>query len=280
MKSKLFLFLFSIIMTACVKKASISFPASKPQLVVTCFISPQDSVIGAVVRLSQPKSGINGSAAPAAAGEIRDAKVIISNGTRSRELSFDEATLFYSISANEFPIKEGEEYFLSVSTPDGKSVSAKTKVPVTGLEIQSCSSSIIKENETKIEANVEMTIKDVPNETTYLSIFYHNVFTPENIEEPFTVFGYFDSDEKINKTTFQHFGNTSFYHQDSLTSALLDISVLNCSKEFYYYNKSVQESGIGSLNPFSDPVMVYTNIDNGYGCFGAYNAIHRSIQLR
>ena len=79
------------------------------------------------------------------------------------------------------------------------------------------------------------------------------------------------SEQTLNKTKYIETMNSSIYSQSKIVSAVVNVSVLNCSKDFYLYNKSVQESdGIGG-NPFTDPVQVYTNIQNGFGCFGAYN---------
>lgn len=280
MKTNLLIVCVGLLWMSCTKKASISLPTSQPKLVVTCFISPQDSVIGAVVRMSDPKRGINGSAVLPTEGGIRNASVTISGGGISKTLPFDASEEFYKLRAQEFPIEPGKTYFLQVKTPDGKNTTASTTVPLNALEIDYLKTSIRSESATKLEADVELSVKDITNETNYVGIFFHQVFSPVNSEEPFTVMGYFDSDEKLSKPSFRLVTGTSFYHADSLITAGLNISVLNCSREFYLYNKSIQESGIGALNPFSDPVMVYTNMSDGYGCFGAYNGSFRSVTLR
>lgn len=52
------------------------------------------------------------------------------------------------------------------------------------------------------------------------------------------------------------------------------------SKEYYQYDKTrsiFYESG-GSDNPFSEPVLIYTNIQNGYGIFGGSSSDSISFQ--
>lgn len=53
------------------------------------------------------------------------------------------------------------------------------------------------------------------------------------------------------------------------------------TKEYFTYLKSLGiywETG-GSDNPFSEPVVIYSNVDNGYGIFGAYSQDTTSVSF-
>ena len=49
-----------------------------------------------------------------------------------------------------------------------------------------------------------------------------------------------------------------------------DVYLYNCSESYYKFYKSPRnESGI-SFPPPTEPVLMYTNVKGGFGCFGAY----------
>lgn len=47
------------------------------------------------------------------------------------------------------------------------------------------------------------------------------------------------------------------------------MEVSNSDENYYKYHRSLETSG--NDNPFTEPSLVYTNINNGLGCFAAYN---------
>src|SRR5687767_1312601 len=107
--------------TACTKKATIKLPAPETKLVATCFITPEDSIISAVVRSSTPQFGPQDSTA-VYKDDISNAVVKISDGTTSVTLPFDNDLFFYKVSTINFPIVPGRTYYFDVSTPDGKTM--------------------------------------------------------------------------------------------------------------------------------------------------------------
>jgi hypothetical protein len=49
----------------------------------------------------------------------------------------------------------------------------------------------------------------------------------------------------------------------------MHIQTVSVTKDYFEYVKSAKKYGQSNNNPFSTPVQVYTNINNGYGIFGA-----------
>ena len=82
-------------------------------------------------------------------------------------------------------------------------------------------------------------------------------------------FVYFDSYEYGKKASaYQEQGRFIFYFK-------------SVSKEYYTYLRSMDvysETG-GSDNPFSEPVVIYSNVENGYGIMGGYSQDTTSINL-
>jgi hypothetical protein len=47
--------------------------------------------------------------------------------------------------------------------------------------------------------------------------------------------------------------------------------VLNMDENYYKFCKTIRDNE-NSDNPFVEPALVFSNIEGGLGCFGAYNA--------
>ncbi len=275
-----------LVIASCTKKADIDLPTADEKLVVTCFISPGDSVLTAVVRTSKLKYGVIDTARRNKIyQDVENAYVSISDGVNSITLPFNLNEYFYKASTSNFPIVSGKNYFLTVSTPDGKKVTANTTVPSEKLPIELFEITEKKADSLFIEFDVNVTVADIPNQINYVGLYVQN-FSSTSLTEPylynqnsFTSFGSFDTDEFVGKTKYVFSSQNFIYEPMRITSAYSYVSALNCNKDFYLYNKSVQDA-TGSGGPFADPVMVYSNIDGGFGCFGAFVVSTQNKKIR
>ncbi len=109
------------------------------KLVVTCFLSPQDTVLAVKVTRSQPVlgNGVNVTDSSLGLG-VTDATVTLSEaeGGRSARLDFNnmphetnEIFPYYSVSARQLPIVVGHTYTLTVQTPAGERATSTCTVP-------------------------------------------------------------------------------------------------------------------------------------------------------
>ena len=57
------------------------------------------------------------------------------------------------------------------------------------------------------------------------------------------------------------------------------ISLYSISKDYYLYAKTVQAQNYSGNSPFSEPIMVYNNIKNGYGIFAGASVYRYSIKV-
>jgi hypothetical protein len=114
MKKTVIILISLVLIIGCTKKATIKLPEPESKIVVTCFITPDDSIISAVVRLSTPKFGPVDTSA-VFRDDVSDAVVRISDGSNSLVLSFDQDFFFYSAPAKSFPVLPGKTYNLNVT---------------------------------------------------------------------------------------------------------------------------------------------------------------------
>ncbi|CAA9283047.1 MAG: hypothetical protein AVDCRST_MAG95-3437, partial [uncultured Adhaeribacter sp.] len=99
----------------------------KSQLVVTSFISPQDTVLTVQVQKTRPVVGITQNPNQ---GKIINATVALSDGTQTVPLLYEAQREIYRVKASALLIAAGKTYTLTVSTPDGLSAKGICTVPL------------------------------------------------------------------------------------------------------------------------------------------------------
>lgn len=130
--------LVSLLMVSCINTEDNIRPSEKV-IVVRGLISPKDSLIKIALRQSIPFFNIGGN--PYDEEYIKDAEVILSDGSRSIKLNYSEPAGmgpdygFYIADSSLFPIYEDQTYYLNVNCPDGRSVNASCKIPVAASNI-------------------------------------------------------------------------------------------------------------------------------------------------
>lgn len=57
----------------------------------------------------------------------------------------------------------------------------------------------------------------------------------------------------------------------------ITMELYNADEHYYRYHRSLTERH-DYTNPFTEPYLIYSNIEGGLGCFGAYNLGKLSYQ--
>jgi len=290
----IFILLIPALIFSCKKEATIKLPKQENKLVVTCFISPGDTLISARVKASVPEYGQQQNFDD----DVMNATVMLMDDAHAILLPFDPTQDAYVISSNAFIVVSGKTYSLIVSTPDGKQVSASTTVPSEQFELQSITTHTKNEQISasstftfeSFDYDLTIGVNDIPNKTSYLEVFFQN-FTYNSSDttsmqyvQPDSLYNqasdaFFATDESGSRSVYSYNYSSSFYGTD-IQSAQVNIAILNCSPEFYKYNESLQRSENADGNPFSEPVFVYTNIAGGFGCFGSFVGNYVTKKIR
>lgn len=73
-----------------------------------------------------------------------------------------------------------------------------------------------------------------------------------------------------------------YWNKEKIVSEHTDIllDVRHCSEAYYAYFTSIENQVNSKENPFSEPVPVYNNIENGLGIFASYSSNIVSFRLR
>jgi hypothetical protein len=246
-----------IVLYSCEKDADVKLPTITDKLVLISFISPQDSVLSATVTMTQPiyNNPNNGETV-----YITDATVVISSASGSVTLTYDPQLQLYSAKASSLKISEGGLYTISVSTPDGKFARASTRIPHSNNTL-TCP---ITHDSNSLKSTLNPTWMDAAATKEYyrLEIRYYYISNQSYM----TMIHHINDDENPGGTFSRKFNFAAdTTHKDS---AILSLSVL--STEFYTYFDRLDKTPI-ELDPFTEPIPMYTNVEGGVGVFAGYN---------
>jgi hypothetical protein len=159
-------------LAACEQDARVEVPATAPKLVLTCFLSPQDTVLKVTVSKSVPI--YNNPTVGNQNARVDDATVTLSDGTTTVRLALVRAnTGTYTTRAVHLPILSGKTYFLNVTAPGGFQAEAACTIPtrahdaVTNIGLDAS----LMNGGTGYEYNLSVEWQDAPGEGDYYYLF-------------------------------------------------------------------------------------------------------------
>ncbi|CAH0995854.1 hypothetical protein EMA8858_01982 [Emticicia aquatica] len=277
-------------------------PQTDSKLVVACFISPQDTILSAKITETKVLIGSTGDIS----NDITNASVKISDGTKTVSMIYHSTLGYYRALPSDLPILSGKTYTITVFTPDGRKVNASTSVPnkIDIKEVKVDSTKIVdiqRGNQvTNTEYNVKVIWQDIVGANNFyraLSVFdfIYQIPDPKNnknsvLSPVSTMVDLRTIDDKntdgqlisLNRS-FQPFtsqGQPSTGQNISVKSLQnIKVGLFHTDSHYYNYHTSLRKQRENN-NPFAEPVLLYTNINGGFGCFGAYNASWQEIKAK
>lgn len=205
--------------------------------------------------------------------------------------------------SSDFKPREGETYILKASAPGFDPIIAKSHVPypveisqlyVSNVNLASNSES---QNDLTYSYNVLLQFEDPADMVNYYHLdFFQKVFSytvlegdtiingssleslsfsPENNNNSFIAYflgGVLFEDAKFNGSLITASFNISI-SIDSETKLLgpMLAQLRNVSEQYYHYYNSVSRQQTSGNDPFSPPVFIDSNVENGKGVFAGYN---------
>ncbi len=278
------------LLTGCEKDAvGVKLPKQGPKLVITSYISPQDTLIWVTVSNTQPVFGIIEAGSDQ---RIEDAHVTLSDGNQQIKLLFQTKQRAYAVDPALFPIKPGTTYYLEVQVPDGRQVKASCTVPKDTVTISQVRlDSAISDNRNLGPMRYDLTfqwtdISGVPNyyrtgaEATNYSENYWDYWAHKGkagqIINPIYAIEEFQTDKDADGVSLNT-RKTKFYGWKIPRPFKVFVYVMNADVHYYKYHYDLynyQED-----NPFAEPALFYTNIEGGIGIFGAYTRSEAVLEV-
>lgn len=263
------------------------------KLVVTGFISPQDTLISVSVTRSQgiAETGTVGTA-------VANGSVTLTDGGSAVTLLFNTKRQRYEADARKWPVLSGHRYTLRVQTPDGQLVTGSATVPQpVALPSVRLDSTVATDGSKRFFARY--TWQDTPGsvdpfQTTGTFVFVKKCTTCREeanaARKPESVPVSFGSSTALsgwvaNGAALETQGNltstdpkTTFggsYQRASVQAILLRVE-----DAYARYHQAVEKATATSANPFSEPVLIPTNLQGGLGCFAAYTRASLTAKLK
>ncbi|NLF41672.1 MAG: DUF4249 domain-containing protein, partial [Bacteroidales bacterium] len=269
-------------LNSCISDAEdIEIPEVEPKLVVHCFISPDDDTI--TLKLGQTRPLNNSTVIYDDWNQqnpIVNASVQISNQNGdSKTLTYSSLHQSYILPCLDFPIEVNKSYYLSVSAPDFKSISASCTVPAPNQNIIVNDVITQQINEYSTDYIIKAQITDIPNVENYYHFqiylksaepylnpkYQTNYYT----QMDFQIGESFFSDKNLDGAVFPFVAKAQSSSPNNSGISEYKLILLTTDEHYYRYHTSLNIHQ--SPNPFIEPTILYSNIINGSGVFCAYN---------
>jgi len=278
MKKWTYLLFSVLVFSGCREKLIDTTDLNIPErLVVGCFISPQDDTLQATVTLSRPLYGqsiFNEWQHP----KVSNATVTIRSGGNSAVFSYNATLEKYVLPATAMPIIAGQTYTLEVSTPDGKRVDAQCTVPSpANFQFEVLGSLVAPANNEPFSRalNVDFRWQGLPDKNRFYRLNYaqlleNGMFAGEYWQNTYLGATQFYADTERENKRFRVFERISLVFTTSDGNGLRIKGVLQELDEnsYRYFSSMSKQLQVGA-DGFSEPVVIFTNVNNGLGCFGA-----------
>ncbi len=288
-----FLAIVSLLLIGCEKELKVDQTKIKPKIVVNGVVNVDDGFVS--IHLSESRDMLFEGEFPS----IKDATVkFYENGTLIGELDEDEG--YYTMDHN---VVSGKIYKIEVEHDDFDNVEATTTAPYpantqnvqlkrlddlrVNIDIQ-LQDNLGKEGYYGLEVTRSDTLKDTTGLNIYTSPDYpydpyifimdyycsnedfvdypeYDAFAGQNCSQRF----FFTNETFLSSSrTFSAYSTVYFqpYETEKLNT-IIDIQLNSYSEDYYRYLIS-KELFYYTSGPFSEPVRIYTNVENGLGVFG------------
>ncbi len=271
------------------------FPLRPAKLVANCFFNPDSTW---KVQVSKSLSVLDN--APLKFIDNATVKIFEENRLIEHISDPDEDGLYRSIDQKPVP---GKEYRLEVTSPAFEKVcTASGTVPLPAFlnnpRIVITDSSGYSDpyyNHHQVSGYIKISFQDPDEEVNYYQLrmyYYDSAFVYLNGERKFVNLNQAIANISSNDPVLEnaHRYANHYLFDDRLFNGkkmTLDadfniyssggavekyyIELTSLTKEAYLYKRTINEYSLSRNDPFAEPVMIYSNIENGYGIFAGYS---------
>lgn len=260
---------------SCTKEVFVEIPDNDPKLVVFSYLSPSNDSIEITVSKSVPLYYVRDyDESLTVSDAIVELKSENSDWVR---VPFRLGEDVYRISRHDFPVEQGRKYFIRVAANNYKTVESSIVIPVsfeinlTFLKVENSSGN----EENSIQYLLKfMDMGGVPNYygfSAWVNMYYEENGTMTAYRQNLYLedFSWVMSDQvfdgKEKTVTF-----SSYYYEEENNGDTIFVKVLQTDQNFYHFHYSLQSFQSSDGNPFAEPTPIYSNIQDGLGCFAGY----------
>jgi len=289
--------LFIILIMACEQVVEIEVPEQEPQITLSCFYKSGDIQVKAYLNnsigilVNEDIGPIRGATVKLYENEVlmtelvegadtlfRDEYIVDdSQGYPIYEQVVRKITPYYQTDLS-VPLQAGNTYKITAEAEGYPAISATQKFPLAPTV-----SDLIYKPMSRVDFEgylsdaFEFQIHDAPEEDNYyaMAVYDCSTFCNDNWTSSFTpgtVRG-LDGVVLLNDNLFdgQSYGVELLSEAVDIAHRDLKVVVSAISRDGYFFSKSVEAYSIAEDNPFVEPVIIPTNVENGQGIFTIEN---------
>ncbi len=263
-----------LLLAACEKEANIKLPDVPPRLVVVGFICPQDTLIRVRLTKSSPIFQLSQVDVNA---PVTDATVRIYGNSTSIQLTYDNTLELYVVPASQFPVYAGNEYRVEASAPGVETATATTTVPgpvpadFTASMSYSIDSSQI--STWRYDVDLSESFTDLPGDGDYYRIHEKAVIYDGILIDTIRTSmgqGELFADRSVARLQTFDLSMSAPSSWAGHTLVAMEVYLIHSSREYHLYHHALFNY-TGAGDPFSEPSLMYTNVEKGYGIFAGAN---------
>lgn len=266
------------LLLSCERDADIELPETEPELVISCFITPQDSFIRARITRSVP---VFNTSSGNAYNPVSNATVTLYGNSSSIQLTYNTINQYYEASTSVFPIIAGNEYRIDATHPSGNHAYATTVVPLNPPAGFQCSATdTVRGSDpwnSYTESRFEYSFNDPAGQQDfYRFMVYNRLYDSLAMDTTLDKSGWeIHDDANADGTNITH--HATMWHGFTGTELVgYNVWLLHCNYDYYMFHRSIYNYS-GGGDPFSEPTQIYSNVTDGLGIFAAANTVQLNI---
>lgn len=257
--------LTTLFLVSCEEMVSnVDVPESKSHLVLNTYLSPEDSLVTISLNRSIPMFGSETNDSVYLLGTMKINEMVVPRKTGTHD---------FVISQSIFSIVAGQTYTITYFAPDGTVLKGECTIPAetnTSLAFGGYDSVTMNN---WVEYYMRYEFNDLqPNGNFYRVAIRQDHYMPGY---PDTSYTYTSETEDfysdISNNGDKKSGRFSLGDQENGSDVIARYLILyTCDAPYFYYHQAVIRQKDSENGPFSEPVVIPSNIENGLGCVGAY----------
>jgi hypothetical protein len=281
MKKTLYIaFAILVSIASCTTDATnVEVPNTAPKISVTCFISDDIDTINANIFWSDPV--FTNSDRPEFPSDM---DVRISNGTNEGVFTFNFDNGRYQLPVAQFPLVAGQTYTLTVRATDGTTVRASTYIPLPAPVVTIATATITEQEQSggfeggNYLLTFKTTLQNASEAFEYYRLSHYIRFQDLVNEYDYSAnYGstYVNDDALNNNALYSEF-NVQYFDFALEQSQISCVTyIMNATEEYYRFHQTLENQSPG--DPFSEPTLVYSNVENGLGVFAGYKKVRVEV---
>jgi hypothetical protein len=270
-----------VINYGCETDANVIVPAGERKLVVGGFLSPTENEHQISLSQTDPLFSTDPPIS------LANVKLTISSDSSSYSPSYDFNSGTFQFNNNQFKIENDKNYHLKIVTEDGKMVESdmrtlSNQMPlVTDLKLN-IDTVYTDFMYPELQYSLKISWNDLIGEQNYYRLIANRLLkdfdSNDTIVEPLNYFNEYVLKDDKGKDGQVLTANFKYIESGAMNSPIgFEIILMKVDVNYYNYYKTLNNYADG--DPFAEPVILFSNIQNGLGVFCNFQTEKRRVFL-